>query len=168
MISGCERRPNEEQPPASQHSTTRNIILIRVPHRHHPRSPQITHLPPQLRQITHTGLFLLITVCTERTFTPKATTRDRTIRASTFQAHRNAVRGVKGGIQSEDEAEGVFSIEVEAVETFLADETKGSVEGERRGIVMLSLEDNLTRQGRNRREEQWIKVEGRNAPLRRH
>lgn len=47
------------------------------------------------------------------------------------------------GGDGEDETEGVLSVEVESIETFLADESEGFVQGERGDVVKLGFEDDL-------------------------
>jgi len=58
------------------------------------------------------------------------------------------ISGVWGGLvwvggDGEDETESVLSVEVEAIEAFLADEPEGLVEGEGGYVVELCFEDDL-------------------------
>lgn len=130
---------------SAHHSATRDVVLIGSPHRHHPRSPQVAHLPPQLGQVPRVRLlFLVVTVRTERALATQAAACARAIRARIFQTYRDAVLG-RRWVESKDEAEGVFAIEIETVETFLTDETEGSVEGKSCSVVMFGLKNDLNK-----------------------
>lgn len=125
------------------HSATRDIVFIGRPHRHHPRSPQVAHLPPQLGQVPHVRLlFLVIPIRTQRALATQAAARARTVRPRIFQTYRDAVLG-GGRVESKDKTESVFAIEIETVETFLTDEAKRGVEGKGSGVVVFGLKDDL-------------------------
>lgn len=127
----------------SHRSATRDVVFIGRPHRHHPRSPQVAHLPPQLGQVPHIRLLVLVVpIRTQRALATQAATRAGAVRPGILQTYRDAVLG-GGRVESKDKTESVFAIEIETVKTFLTDKAKRSVEGQGSGVVVFGLKDDL-------------------------